>query len=782
MIDTSLAQLNKEQREAVCVDMQDNCLVLAGAGSGKTKVLVSRIAYLLEEVKIAPYNILALTFTNKAAKEILTRVKDLVGIKANEITIGTFHSVCHKFLRINYKHANLNRNFQIIDANDQLSILKKIIGAIEFNSVEEIQPKIAMAIINDKKEHLIRAYDYEAAANNPFEAAIKRIYLEYEEITSKNNLVDFAELILRFYETLQKNAALLRFYSERFKFILVDEFQDTNYLQYLLINKLAKSQQDLANSNSEPSFIEKLRLQANPTRSSFTNSVFVVGDDDQSIYSWRGAKVENLNRFKSDFKPKFFKLEKNYRSTKTILNAANALISNNKQRLGKNLWCDAVGEKINIFEAYNSYAESRYVAESTLEYYHKQGKFSDIAVLYRNNSLSRNIEKELINYKIPYRVFGGMKFFERAEVKDALAYMKLLANKNDNLSFERIINHPPRGIGKKTLDSIKDIAAKFNLTLWQATLEYMEPSELSGQNLSHKLNKNIADFVALITFLDDLLEQETLKSWGNEVLRKTGLEEFYNKDKTDKGQNKVDNLYELISAITSFSNNYTAAKIEAEEDADLNVNTFIMQEFFAEVILDSDNKDTEANQNDYVSLMTLHSAKGLEFNKVYIIGFEENIFPSKQSIDEGNLEEERRLAYVGVTRAKKYLDISFAKVRSLYGNESYMTPSRFLEELEAKNLNYLNKQYAESNNLKPAETLKENYSEGFDDFDDYDGVKSISLGHLIEHEDFGIGKIIDLIGQGMAAKIKVDFSYDDAESKNHKWFLLNHHKIHQRTS
>ena len=639
--------LNDKQREAVAAPI-GNYLVLAGAGSGKTRVLTHRIAWLIGVENVPESNILAVTFTNKAAAEMRHRIEYTLAQTAEDhmsggrlfgMWVGTFHSIANRLLRAHYLDANLPQDFQIMDTEDQQRLIKRL---LKLHNIDEknFPPKHVAWYINAQKDKGKRAKDIDHH-NDPNEKKLVEIYRLYQEACDRAGLLDFAELLIRAYELLKHNKLILQRYQQRFQHILIDEFQDTNNIQYDLIHLLAGQ----------------------------TGKVMIVGDDDQSIYGWRGAQVENIQRFLNDYQQaETIRLEQNYRSTGHILSAANELIANNDNRLGKNLWTESGdGDPVEIYCAFNELDEARFVAAQIKQWKEGEGELSECAVLYRSNSQSRVIEEALIQANIPYRIYGGMRFFERQEIKDALAYLRLISNRFDDAAFERVINTPPRGIGERTLETIRQLVRDRQITLWQAIQVAVNEELLSGRAANALLR-----FVDLINALDQETEQMNLSEQTDFVIKKSGLYEMYQQEKGEKGEVRIENLEELVTATKQFTK-----PDEAEDLSDLTA-------FLTHASLEAGEAQASPNQ-DYVELMTLHSAKGLEFPRVFMVGVEEGIFPSGMSFDEGRLQEERRLAYVGITRAKRKLTISYAELRRLYGKEERHVASRFIEELPEAN-------------------------------------------------------------------------------------------------
>ncbi len=633
MKNLNLQQLNPAQHQAVTAPNK-NILVLAGAGSGKTGVLVQRIAWLIREQQVSPLSILAVTFTNKAANEMKKRIESALGISAKNMWIGTFHGIAHRLLRIHHEALNLPDNFQILDVDDSLRLIKKIQKELSIDDTHFV-PKETMYFINKSKENGLRAKNINAIDNN--ERVLQRIYHMYEEHCFNNGLVDFTELLLRAKELWKDNADIRTKYQERFRHVLIDEFQDTNKLQYSWLKLLATK----------------------------NNHFMVVGDDDQSIYGWRGACIENIHKFTTEFDDcEVIRLEQNYRSTKLILDAANALIKKNPERMGKDLWTEhASGDKIALYHAYNEIDEARYVADIIKKYKDRRLPLREIAILYRSNAQSRVFEEELILRGVPYRIYGGLRFFERAEIKDALAYLRLITNHHDNAAFERIVNWPTRGIGEKSLSVVRNLARENNISLWQATqqifdLKLLTPRAITGLKTFHDLILNLKKMIENVD-LDKKIEL---------VTKHSGLIAQYQKEKGERGQSRIENLQELVTA----SNQFDSSQYPDIEP---------LTAFLAHAVLEAGEAQAPEFE-DYVNLMTLHSAKGLEFDCVFLVGMEEGLFPHRMALyDDFRQEEERRLCYVGITRAKRNLHMSFAEYRRLYGREEYNMPSRFLREV-----------------------------------------------------------------------------------------------------
>lgn len=711
-----LQDLNDKQREAVAAPL-GNLLVLAGAGSGKTRVLVHRIAWLLSVENCSPYSIMSVTFTNKAAAEMRHRIEHLIGTSQGGMWIGTFHSLAHRLLRAHHLDAGLPQDFQILDSEDQHRLIKRIIKALNLDE-KQWSARQAMWYINGKKDEGLRPQHIDSYGN-PIEATWLSIYQAYQEACDRAGLVDFAELLLRAHELWLNKPLILKHYRERFTNILVDEFQDTNSIQYAWIRILAGD----------------------------TASVMIVGDDDQSIYGWRGAQIENIQRFLTDFtNAHTIRLEQNYRSTSNILKAANALIANNDGRLGKELWTDGEqGEPISIYCAFNELDEARFVVNRIKTFQESGGALVDCAILYRSNAQSRVLEEALIQANMAYRIYGGMRFFERQEIKDALAYLRLIANSNDDTAFERVVNTPTRGIGDRTLDVIRQAARDRQITLWQASSELLLEKVLNGRAASA-----IQRFMELIEALNEETRELPLHTQTDRVIRNSGLRTMYEQEKGEKGQARVENLEELVTAARQFS--------YQDEDQDL----MPLQAFLSHAALEAGEGQADAYQ-DAVQLMTLHSAKGLEFRQVFIVGMEEGMFPSQMSLDEGGrLEEERRLAYVGVTRAMEKLTLTYAETRRLYGKEVYHRPSRFVGELPEECVEEVRLRASVSrpvSHQRMGTPISQNDS-GF------------KLGQRVKHAKFGEGTIINLEGNGEHTRLQIAFRGEGV-----KWLVASYAKL-----
>ena len=710
--------LNDAQRQAVCAPTS-NILVLAGAGSGKTRVLVHRIAWLMQAENVSPYGILAVTFTNKAAAEMRGRIENLLGIPSSGLWVGTFHGIAHRLLRAHWKEAELPQTFQIMDSEDQHRALKRVVREMGLDEKRWV-PREAQWWINARKDEGLRPENIEHK-NDTYLRHMVEIYREYEAMCRRNGSLDFAELLLRAYELWVKRPDVLMPYQERFKNILVDEFQDTNTIQYAWIKILA--------GNSA--------------------NVFVVGDDDQSIYGWRGAKIENIYKFSKDYKDASnFRLEQNYRSTGNILGAANALIANNTDRMGKELWTDGSdGELIEIYSAFNEIEEARYIVDKIAVWTDQGGFRTENAILYRSNAQSRVLEEALMQSGTPYRIYGGLRFFERQEIKDALAYLRLIAIKNDDASYERIVNVPTRGIGNKTVDLVRSKARENNISMWQATLQLIVQGEITSRALSA-----LQQFVDLISGMETDLKNMELYEQIEHVIHQSSLIAHYEKEKGEKGRNRIENLDELVNAGRTFEQDDWE---ETEVDK--------MTAFISHASLEAG--EGQANEGeDSVQLMTLHSAKGLEFKQVFLAGMEEGLFPHSRSSEEsGQLEEERRLCYVGMTRAMEKLTLCHAEKRRLYGEESYARPSRFLTEIPDEFTQHVRLQGS-------AMPLSGHASDSYVTKDkSVQEAAPVQLGQRVCHEKFGEGVVLNYEGEGRHARIQINF--DDLGSK---WLVMEY--------
>ncbi len=701
-----VAGLNDEQRNAV-IAPPENQLILAGAGSGKTRVLVHRIAWIIQQMHVSPQQILAVTFTNKAAKEMKTRIEALLNVDTRSLWIGTFHGLAYRFLKLHFERVKLPRNFTIIDADDQLRMVKRLMNTLNVDT-ERWPPKEVVAYINGNKEEGIRSSYIQRQGFQSNDMYID-LYQAYEEACQQAGVVDFAELLLRTLELFRDHKEIREHYQERFRFVLVDEFQDTNAIQYAWLRQLSGK----------------------------GNAMTAVGDDDQSIYGWRGARVENIHAFEQDLAPaNMYRLEQNYRSTKIILKAANAVIANNSERLGKELWSDGdEGNKILLYAAFNERDEAKYIVERIKEAIKEGKRPIDLAILYRSNAQSRVLEEALLQESLPYRIYGGQRFYDRLEIKNAMAYLRLARSTQDDTAFERIINVPPRGIGAKTVEQIRYHAREQGSSMWESAIT------LAGTGLSSRAANSVKSFVQLIESFHVLIEQVELHELIDHVIEKSTLLIYHQNEKGGKGEERAENLAELVSAAKVF---------EADENK--------FDEFIDAAALDAG--DTQADEYESaVQLMTLHSAKGLEFPYVWLAGVERNIFPHRMSAeDPGRLEEERRLCYVGITRAEEQLTISYAETRRLHGREDFNGPSPFLKEIPTECIEEVR---LKTEIRRPASPMFTPSSENL--------PKGIKLGARVYHDHFGEGVILDIEGADARTRVQISFDWEGT-----KWLMLSH--------
>ncbi|MBS1191347.1 MAG: ATP-dependent helicase UvrD [Rhodocyclaceae bacterium] len=703
-----LANLNPPQLQAVTLPPM-HALILAGAGSGKTRVLTTRIAWLISTGQAGPHSILAVTFTNKAAREMTTRLSALVPINTRGMWIGTFHGLCNRLLRAHHREAGLPQTFQILDSADQLAAVKRLLKNLNVDD-EKYPPRELCHFINAHKEQGIRAARAEA-----YDAWTQRrveLYAEYEVQCNREGVVDFAELLLRTYELLSRNEPLRRHYQERFRHILVDEFQDTNKLQYAWLQLLAAG----------------------------GACVFAVGDDDQSIYAFRGAEVGNMRDFERDYAGQnVIRLEQNYRSHGNILAAANALIKHNRGRLGKNLWTDAgAGEPIRAFEGFSDLDEARFVIDEIRELIRDGMPRDQIAILYRSNAQSRVLEHELFTRGVPYRVYGGLRFFERQEVKHALAYLRLIGNPDDDTAFLRVVNFPARGIGARTLENLQTAAHQINSSLYNA-----------AASLTGKGGQAVGAFVRLIETLRQETQNLPLPEMVEHVVEKSGLAQHYRNEK--EGQERLENLDELVNAAASF----------VDEEGTIAEHGSLVA-FLTHASLEGGEHQAGEGQ-EAVQLMTVHAAKGLEFNVVFITGLEQGLFPHENSVAEGRdgLEEERRLMYVALTRARQRLYLSCAQTRMLHGQTRYCVPSTFLDEIPVNLLFKINR--ATSAAMAPTASYKAPAAEP---------AGGLRIGQTVQHAKFGLGVIVAAEGRGADARVQVNFG-----TAGLKWLALEYAKL-----
>ena len=712
-----LESLNDAQRRAVTAPAEPT-LVIAGAGSGKTRVLVHRAAWLIDVEGVSPQGLLAVTFTNKAAAEMRGRIESLLDMPVSHLWIGTFHGLAHRLLRRHWGEAKLPQNFQIIDSDDQLRLIKRLLKNLEIDDSRWV-PREIQWFINAQKDEGLRPQHLDDE-RDPNRRQMIALYTAYQEVCERGGLVDFAELLLRAHELWRDNPELLAHYQRRFRHLLVDEFQDTNAIQYAWLRLLAGDNEAIP---------------------------FVVGDDDQSIYRWRGARVEHIHRFQRDFpNANVVKLEQNYRSTSTILNAANAVIANNAERMGKNLWTDgAEGEPIRLYAAYNERDEADFVIARLRDWIDQGNARADAAVLYRSNAQSRVLEEGLINAGIPYRVYGGLRFFERAEIKDALAYLRLISHREDDASFERIVNRPTRGIGARTVETMRAYARANSCTMWRA----------AGAVASDELAGRAANAVLAFMNLIEHMARETtgldLQDKVDHVIHASGLVEMFRNDKGERGETKLENLMELVSAAKSF---------EPDPAGEMSP----LDEFLSHAALEAGEGQAEAWE-DCVQLMTMHSAKGLEFPLVFLSGMEDGLFPHQRSIaDPNGLEEERRLCYVGITRAKQTLYVTYAEQRRLHGMDSFSQPSRFISEIPDEYVEEIRPRVQVS---RPVRSHRSGL--GGSTGKPADSGMGVRLGQRVRHGKFGDGVILNYEGQGAHARVEVNF-----ETAGTKWLVLSY--------
>ena len=703
--------LNKQQLTAVNCD-EGNKLVLAGAGSGKTRVLTYRVAKLIKDFNVRPSDILALTFTNKASREMKERIESLLRISSQGLWFGTFHGICRRILKIHWKEAELSERFTILDSQDQLRLVKRI---IKTNNLDEklYDAKSIQSFINRKKDNGIRSNQ----TSEKDDEVYILIYKEYESILKQTFSVDFADLILKTYELLLKHENILSYYVKRFKHIMVDEFQDTNLLQFKLLK--------LLNNN--------------------TGSMYAVGDDDQSIYGWRGALSKNIKNFTDQFiDVEIFKLEQNYRSTDKILKVANSLITHNKNRLGKELWTNTSrGEQVKIFEAYNNDEESSFIVDKIKMLVRDGYKKSEIAILYRNNFLSRRLEEELNGHGIPYIIYGGFRFFERAEIKDMIAYLRIVVNPDDDAAFERTINNPPRGIGQKTIDIIRGLAKESNLSLWK-TIKLFQDKE--SKDITTRVKTSLLNYIEIIEEIASDINDLSLDEILIRIYKDSKLKTYFSEQKGEESISKQENIEELFVTAENFIRN----NIDSEN---------IVDEFLDNAALEAGDYQSKLDE-DPVQLMTIHSAKGLEFPVVFLTGLEEGIFPNENR-KSGNdfLEEERRLCYVAITRAMKLLYITHANARYLHGSYNYLMPSRFINEIPSELLDSVKSDSYQHKKNKKISSFKSqtNNSSG------------LKVGQRVKHQKFGNGVVLSYEGEDDNLKLYINF-----EDYGSKWLVLTY--------
>ena len=732
-----LNPLNEAQREAVTAPIGP-VLVLAGAGSGKTRVLTHRVVWLVQAEEASIHSIVAVTFTNKAAGEMRARIETLLGTPGAALWIGTFHGIAHRLLRLHWREAGLPQTFQILDGDDQLRLIKKLLKAQGLDETRWV-PRDVQYFINQNKDEGMRPKALKDG-NDPTRRQLVKLYQDYEDTCQRAGVVDFAELLLRAFELWRDQPELLGHYRRRFRHVLIDEFQDTNTIQYAWMKLLVGSD----------------------------GAPFAVGDDDQSIYRWRGARVENLQTFRRDFpQAKLVRLEQNYRSTGTILQAANALIAHNSGRLGKNLWTSgAKGEPIRLYAAFNERDEAEFVLQRIKDWVARGGNRRDIAILYRSNAQSRVFEEVFLSARVPYKVYGGLRFFERSEIKDALAYLRLVSSRQDDTSFERVINLPTRGIGAKSLDVIREQARSTQSSLWSAATVC-----IANGSLGAKAATAVQGFLQLIERLAGDTRSLALHEIVDQVINASGLLEHHRKEKAERGEARAENLLELVSAARGFE----PEGVDGEQLPPL-------ESFLAHAVLESGEGQAEAWE-DCVQMMTLHTAKGLEFPVVFLGGLEDGLFPHQRSLNDlDSLEEERRLAYVGTTRAMQQLYLTYAEQRRLHGIDSYGMPSRFIKEIPEELLEEVRPRVHASRGLNPY--AREAYPRdrfGGDDAAARPGrggptalraepvAPGMKLGARVRHAKFGSGVILNIEGQGPHARVQVNF-----EGAGSKWLMLQY--------
>ena len=703
--------LNDQQLIAVNCN-EGNKLVLAGAGSGKTRVLTYRIAKLIQDFNVRPSDVLALTFTNKASREMKDRIESILKISSQGLWFGTFHGICRRILKIHWREAELSERFTILDSQDQLRLIKRILKGNNYDE-KLYDPKSIQSFINRKKDNGQRSNNISDKDDEVYVA----IFKEYEIILKQTMSVDFADLILKTYELFRSHTQILNYYTKRFKHIMVDEFQDTNLLQFKLLKLL----------NND------------------TGSLYAVGDDDQSIYGWRGALSKNIKSFTDQFTDvEIFKLEQNYRSTNKILKVANSLISHNKNRLGKELWTASErGETVKIFEAYNNDEESSFIVDKIKMLERDGYKKSEIAILYRNNFLSRRLEEELNGRGIPYIIYGGFRFFERSEIKDMIAYLRVIVNPDDDSAFERTINNPPRGIGQKTIDIIRKFAKADNRSLWK-TIKSIQNQ--NNDEISSRVKTSLTNYISLIEIISNEINDLSLDEILIKIYKESKLKSYYSEQKGEEAISKQENIEELfITAENFIKNNYDSENI--------------IDDFLDNAALEAGDYQSKLD-NDPVQLMTIHSAKGLEFPVVFLTGLEEGIFPNEnRKSGEDFLEEERRLCYVAITRAMKSLYITFANARYLHGSYNYLMPSRFISEIPDELLESVksdNYQHVKSKNVIPLRK-KDDHKHGF------------KIGQRVKHQKFGSGVVLSYEGEDDNLKLYINF-----EDYGSKWLVLTY--------
>jgi len=717
-----LDPLNERQREAVAAP-RGSSLILAGAGSGKTRVLIHRIAWLIQTEGLSPFSILAVTFTNKAAAEMRGRLEQLLDIPARGMWVGTFHGIAHRLLRAHHRDAGLPQNFQILDADDQLRLVKRVMISLDVDE-KKWPARQALWWINGQKDEGLRPSSIEDYGDIYLKTHLA-IYRAYEEACQRGGMVDFAELLLRAHELWLKNPVILKHYQDRFSALLVDEFQDTNTIQYAWLRVLAGNKDNL----------------------------MVVGDDDQSIYGWRGAKIENIQQFTKDFpRSSTIRLEQNYRSTSNILTAANGLISQNTGRLGKELWTDmGDGDPIQLYGGYNEIDEARFIVERIKSWADSGNLYTESAILYRSNAQSRVLEEALLRAQMPYRIYGGQRFFERAEIRNVLSYMRLISHRDADAAFERVVNTPPRGIGAKSVAEIRVLARAAGMPMWQAATKILAEGLLSG-----RARNAIASFLSMIEKLDEQTAEADLGELVEIVVEASGLKEYHGKEGGERGQARVENLAELVTAAKTYdpSEDYI---FDTDPDEQGTPNLSVLDEFLSHAALEAGEGQGDPDQ-DCVQLMTMHSAKGLEFPLVFLAGLEDGLFPHMMSMEEpGRLEEERRLCYVGVTRAMRQLYLTYAESRRINGSETFNRPSRFISEMPEEVIKEVRPQ---SSLVRPGSAPSRVANEVVG--------TGLKLGQRVFHQKFGEGVILNYEGEGSSARVQVNFS------EGSKWLVMGY--------
>ena len=696
-------KLNKMQRLAVTTT-EGAVLILAGAGSGKTRVITNKIAYLIEEKNVNPYNILAITFTNKAAKEMLLRVEEMIGEDSKRVWISTFHAFCTKVLRMEAHHLNYDNNFTIYDTSDKQTLIKNCMDALDYNK-QSISPSLIAAEISRAKDSMIDVREYENTYESDYIGSkVSKVYALYQEELKKNNAMDFDDLIYNCIRLFKEHKDVLEKYQFKFKYIMVDECQDTNFSQYMLIKML----------------------------SDIHKNICVVGDDDQSIYTWRGADIRNILEFEKDFDNVLqIKLEQNYRSTSNIINAAHSVIKKNNERKEKKIWTDAnEGEKIKLYSATSERDESNYVAINIRKMVENQCyDYKDFAVLYRANSLSRNYEEAFMKYGIPYKIFGGLKFYDRMEIKDILAYLRIIDNKYDDISLKRIINVPKRSIGAKTIEKLESYSRQNNMSILDAM------DEIDNIVSTTKTRESVKKFKVLISSLKSLSKVISVSELLDKVLENTNYKKIYLEENSIESQSRLENIDELKSVVKEF---------------ELNSQDKTLSGFLQNATLSTDMDENIKNDN-FVSLMTIHSSKGLEFRVVFLVALEEDIFPSSRSIlEESKLEEERRLCYVAITRAKEKLFMTRTTMRMLYGKTNCNPVSRFVGEIDTDFIESDNKDIVQKKSNKEDESysLYNKYVEKYKliNKNKKNDPQELSVGTKVKHKTFGMGTVVGKIG------------------------------------